>query len=59
MLAPGYVAALFRVDPKTVWRWGTSGQLSYVIEPGRGERRYRTSEVAALLAAADSRTEAA
>jgi excisionase family DNA binding protein len=48
LLTPGEVAALFRVDPKTVTRWPASGRISSIRTPG-GHRRYRESEVRALL----------
>jgi excisionase family DNA binding protein len=48
LLTPGEVAALFRVDPKTVARWGAAGRIGSVRTPG-GHRRYRESEVRALL----------
>jgi excisionase family DNA binding protein len=47
-LTPGEVAALFRVDPKTVTRWAAAGRISSVRTPG-GHRRYRESEIRALL----------
>lgn len=47
-LTPGDVAALFNVDPKTVARWGSSGQLSSIRTPG-GHRRFREDEVMAVL----------
>jgi len=40
LLTPGEVAALFRVDPKTVTRWAASGRISSIRTPG-GHRRYR------------------
>lgn len=49
LLTPGEVATLFRVDPKTVGRWAQAGRLPCVRTPG-GHRRYRTSDVKALLA---------
>lgn len=49
LLTPAEVAALFRVDPKTVTRWAKSGKLSSIRTLG-GHRRYRESEVRALLA---------
>ncbi len=49
LLTPGEVAALFRVDPKTVTRWARDGRLSSVRTLG-GHRRYRAAEVHALLA---------
>ena len=48
LLTPGEVAALFRVDPKTVTRWAQQGKLSAVRTLG-GHRRYRADEVSALL----------
>ncbi len=51
LLTPSEVAALFRVDPKTVTRWAKAGKLSCVKTLG-GHRRYLASEVNALLAGA-------
>ena len=48
LLTPAEVAALFRVDPKTVTRWAKAGKLSAIRTLG-GHRRYRESEVRALL----------
>jgi len=48
LLTPGEVAALFRVDPKTVTRWAASGRIGSIRTPG-GHRRFRESEVRALL----------
>lgn len=48
LLTPGEVAALFRVDPKTVTRWAASGRISSIRTPG-GHRRYREAEIRALL----------
>jgi len=48
LLTPSEVAALFRVDPKTVTRWAKSGKLTAIRTLG-GHRRYRQSEVRALL----------
>jgi excisionase family DNA binding protein len=42
------VAALFRVDPKTVTRWAKAGRLPFVKTPG-GHVRFRRSAVEALL----------
>jgi excisionase family DNA binding protein len=52
LLTPAEVAALFRVDPKTVCRWATAGQLASIRTPG-GHRRFRESEVQALLDGGD------
>ena len=46
--APAEVAALFRVDPKTVTRWAKAGKLTSIRTLG-GHRRYRESEVRNLL----------
>jgi len=50
LLTPREVAAMFRVDPKTVTRWANAGKLTSVRTLG-GVRRYKESEVRALLAA--------
>ncbi len=44
LLTPAEVAALFRVDPKTVTRWAKAGKLSSIRTLG-GHRRYSESEV--------------
>jgi predicted site-specific integrase-resolvase len=43
------VAALFKVDPKTVTRWSQKGKLHCIKTVG-GHRRYLMDEVQALLA---------
>ena len=48
LLTPGEVAALFRVDPKTVTRWAKSGKLTSIRTLG-GHRRYSEAEVRGLL----------
>jgi excisionase family DNA binding protein len=48
MMTPGEVAALFRVDPRTVTRWAKIGKLPSVRTPG-GHRRYRKTVVRALF----------
>lgn len=53
LLTPGEVAALFRVDPKTVTRWAQDGRLSSVRTLG-GHRRFRAAEVHALLAQSET-----
>lgn len=57
LLTPGEVAALFRVDPKTVSRWAKSGKLSAVRTLG-GHRRFREAEIRALVAKAPEVTPA-
>jgi excisionase family DNA binding protein len=49
LLTPGEVAALFRVDPKTVTRWASAGRIGSIRTPG-GHRRFRESEVRSMLA---------
>ena len=49
LLTPAEVAAMFRVDPKTVTRWAKAGKLTSIRTLG-GHRRYRETEVRALLA---------
>ncbi|MGE5135003.1 MAG: BldC family transcriptional regulator [Gemmatimonadota bacterium] len=48
LLTPAEVAALFRVDPKTVTRWAQQGKLSAIRTLG-GHRRYSESEIQAFL----------
>ena len=50
LLTPSEVAYLFRVDPKTVTRWAKAGKLTSIRTLG-GHRRYKESEVKALLKA--------
>ena len=52
LLTPAEVAALFRVDPKTVTRWAKAGKLTSIRTLG-GHRRYREAEVRALLSGLD------
>lgn len=44
LLTPGEVAAIFRVNPKTVTRWARSGKL-HAIKTLGGHRRFLASEV--------------
>ncbi|GAA4867022.1 BldC family transcriptional regulator [Actinomycetospora straminea] len=48
LMTPGEVAAMFRVDPKTVTRWASAGRIGSIRTPG-GHRRFRESEVRTLL----------
>jgi excisionase family DNA binding protein len=50
LFTPGEVAAIFRVDPKTVTRWAAARppRISSVRTPG-GHRRFPESEVYLLL----------
>ena len=55
LLTPAEVAAMFRVDPKTVTRWAKAGKLSSIRTLG-GHRRYRESEVRELLSGVSSQS---
>ena len=48
LLTPAEVAAMFRVDPKTVTRWAKAGLLESFRTPG-GHRRYRPRDVEELM----------
>jgi excisionase family DNA binding protein len=48
LLTPAEVAALFRVDPKTVTRWAKAGKISSIRTLG-GHRRFRENEIRDLL----------
>ena len=54
LLTPQEVATMFRVDAKTVTRWAKAGKLTSIRTLG-GHRRYRESEVRALLAGTSQR----
>lgn len=49
LLKPAEVAAMFRVDPKTVNRWAAAGRLKAIRTPG-GHLRFDEDEVRTLLA---------
>ena len=53
LLTPAEVAAIFRVDSKTVSRWARKGKLTSRRTVG-GHRRYLESEVRALLGRSES-----
>ena len=53
LLTPAEVAAMFRVDPKTVTRWARDGRLTAIRTLG-GHRRYLETQVLALLRTAYS-----
>ena len=48
LLTPAEVAALFRVNPKTVTRWARAGKITAIRTLG-GHRRFRASEIRACL----------
>jgi len=49
LLTSQEVAALFRVDPKTVTRWARTGELTAVRTPGGRHLRFPESAVHAAL----------
>lgn len=53
------VAALARVTPTTVARWAESGDLATALRLPGGQRRYRRSDVEALLTPASPQVAAA
>ena len=48
LLTPSEVAAMFRVNPKTVTRWARAGKISAIRTLG-GHRRFRASEIHQFL----------
>jgi excisionase family DNA binding protein len=48
LMTPAEVAAVFRVDPKTVTRWAAAGKLRSIRTLG-GHRRYRATDIRAFL----------
>ena len=44
LLTPAEVAAMFRVNPKTVTRWARAGKITAIRTLG-GHRRFRASEI--------------
>lgn len=48
LLTPAEVAAIFRVNAKTVTRWASQGLLPHSWTPG-GHRRYRRSMIEEML----------
>jgi excisionase family DNA binding protein len=53
LLTPSEVAAMFRVNPKTVTRWHRTGKVSAIRTLG-GHRRFKASEIRRLLAQGES-----
>lgn len=53
LLTPSEVAAMFRVNPKTVTRWARAGKISAIRTLG-GHRRFRASEIRKYLEAAEA-----
>lgn len=48
LLTPSEVAAMFRVNPKTVTRWARAGKLTAIRTLG-GHRRFKASEIKRCL----------
>jgi len=48
LLTPSEVAAMFRVNPKTVTRWARAGKLNAIRTLG-GHRRFKASEIRKCL----------
>ena len=48
LLTPSEVAAMFRVNPKTVTRWARAGKLTAIRTLG-GHRRFKASEIRRCL----------
>jgi excisionase family DNA binding protein len=48
LLTPAEVAALFRVDPKTVTRWAKAGRIECIRTRG-GHRRYPAGQFTTAL----------
>jgi excisionase family DNA binding protein len=48
LMTPAEVAAVFRVDPKTVTRWAQQGKLRSLRTLG-GHRRFAAADIRALL----------
>jgi len=56
LLTPAEVAALFRVNPKTVTRWARAGKITAIRTLG-GHRRFRASEIRKFLEQVDESTD--
>jgi excisionase family DNA binding protein len=56
LLTPSEVAAMFRVNPKTVTRWARAGKISAIRTLG-GHRRFKASEIRKFLDQVDESTE--
>ena len=57
LLTPAEVAALFRVNPKTVTRWARAGKISAIRTLG-GHRRFRASKIRRFLEQVEEHEEA-
>lgn len=52
-MTPAEVAAVFRVDPKTVTRWAAAGKITAIKTPG-GRRRFKEGHVRKFLQELDN-----
>ncbi len=50
LLTPSEVAAMFRVNPKTVTRWNETGKIKAIRTVG-GHRRFRLSDIRSAVEA--------
>ena len=57
LLTPSEVAAMFRVNPKTVTRWARAGKISAIRTLG-GHRRFRAAEIRRFLEQVEEGVEA-
>ena len=57
LLTPSEVAAMFRVNPKTVTRWARAGKISAIRTLG-GHRRFRAREIRRFLEQVEEHEEA-
>lgn len=48
LLTPGEVAAVMRVDPKTVTRWASARRVASIRTPG-GHRRFRVGDLRKMI----------
>lgn len=53
LLTSTEVAALFRVNSKTLKRWCDRGRIPFIVTPGGSRRRFREADVKALLSFED------
>jgi len=56
LLTPSEVAAMFRVNPKTVTRWARAGKISAIRTLG-GHRRFRAAEIRRFLEQVEERAD--
>lgn len=51
LLKSSEVAELFRVDPKTIYRWTRDGKLPYALITPGGQYRYSATTIAIMTGA--------